>query len=91
MDIWFHPARELDAVVRAAAARTPGFDATFAPEIRAADPRHADFQANGVLGFAKARKQNPRALGTALAETLKADPGARSRARASRSRRPGFH
>lgn len=74
MDIWFHPARELDAIVRAAAARTPGFDGEFAPEIRAADPRHADFQANGVLGYAKARKQNPRALGTALADTLKADP-----------------
>jgi len=73
MDIWFHPARELDAVVRAAAARTPGFDADFAPEIRPADPRHGDFQANGVLGFAKTRKQNPRAMGTALAETLKQD------------------
>lgn len=74
MDIWFHPARELDGVVRAAAARTPGFAAGFAPDIRPADPRHADFQANGVLGFAKAQKQNPRTLGTALAETLRADP-----------------
>ncbi len=74
MDIWFHPARELDAIVRAAAARTAGFDAEFSPEIRPADPRFGDFQANGVLGFAKARKQNPRALGLALAETLKSDP-----------------
>jgi arginyl-tRNA synthetase len=74
MEIWFHPARELDAVVRAAAARTPGFEGEFAPEIRPADPRHADFQANGVLGWTKARKQNPRAMGTALAETLRADP-----------------
>jgi len=74
MDIWFHPARELDAVVRAAATRTVGFDGEFAPEIRPADPRHGDFQSNGVLGYAKARKQNPRAMGTALAETLKAYP-----------------
>jgi len=74
MDIWFHPAHELDAVVRAAAARTPGFDAEFFPEIRLADPRHGDFQANGVLGYAKARKQNPRAMGLTLAETLKKDP-----------------
>ena len=74
MEIWFHPARELDAVVRAAAARTTGFEGEFAPEIRPADPRHGDFQANGVLGFAKARQQNPRAMGTALAETLRADP-----------------
>jgi arginyl-tRNA synthetase len=74
MDIWFHPARELDAIIRGAAARTSGFDAEFLPDIRPADPRHGDFQANGVLGYAKARKQNPRAMGTALAETLKADP-----------------
>ncbi len=74
MDIWFHPARELDTLVRAAATRTPGFEGEFAPEIRPADPRFGDFQANGVLGFAKTRKQNPRAMGTALAETLKADP-----------------
>jgi len=72
MEIWFHPARELDAALRAAAKNVPGFDADFAPDVRTADPRHADFQANGVLPFAKSRKQNPRALATSLLEALRA-------------------
>ncbi len=72
MDIWFHPVKDLDLAVRAAAARAPGFDADFHPEVRPADPRHGDFQANGVLPFAKARKQNPRALATVLLESLQA-------------------
>ncbi|MDR3228857.1 MAG: arginine--tRNA ligase [Puniceicoccales bacterium] len=72
MEIWFNPARELDALLRKAAAQTPLFgDAPFAPEIRPADPRFGDFQANGVLAHAKALKANPRALATALVETLK--------------------
>jgi arginyl-tRNA synthetase len=72
MEIWFHPARELDQALRAAAATVPGFDADFAPDVRSADPRHGDFQANGVLPFAKSRKQNPRALALALIEALRA-------------------
>jgi len=47
----------------------------FSPEVRPADPRHGDFQANGVLGYAKARKLNPRAtaekLVTALPDSLR--------------------
>ena len=72
MEIWFHPARELDQALRAAATTVPGFDTDFAPDVRSADPRHGDFQANGVLPFAKSRKQNPRALATALIEALRA-------------------
>jgi arginyl-tRNA synthetase len=34
----------------------------FSPEVRTADPRHGDFQANGVLAYAKREKQNPRAV-----------------------------
>jgi len=36
--------------------------ATFSPEVRVADPKHGDYQANGVLGYAKSRKENPRAV-----------------------------
>ncbi|MGA2053404.1 MAG: arginine--tRNA ligase [Opitutales bacterium] len=72
MEIWFHPARELDRALRAAAAQVPGFDADFAPDVRTADLRHGDFQANGVLPFAKARKQNPRAAAAALVAALPA-------------------
>jgi len=42
----------------------------FAPEVRPADPRHGDFQANGVLAYAKARKQNPRATAEKLVAAL---------------------
>ena len=71
MEIWFNPARELDALLRATAAALPAFgNAPFNPEIRSADPRFGDYQANGVLAAAKAAKANPRALATALVESL---------------------
>jgi arginyl-tRNA synthetase len=46
--------------------------AAFTPEVRTADPRHGDFQANGVLGHAKARKLNPRATAESLVAALPA-------------------
>lgn len=42
----------------------------FAPEVRTADPRHGDFQANGVLPYAKRTKQNPRALAEQVVAAL---------------------
>jgi len=42
----------------------------FSPEVRPADPRHGDFQANGILGYAKARKLNPRATAETLVAAL---------------------
>ena len=53
------------------AAEALGWDLTvFAPEVRTADPRHGDYQANGVLPFAKRSKQNPRAMAEQLVATL---------------------
>jgi arginyl-tRNA synthetase len=73
MEIWFNPALELDALLRATAAEMPAFaDTVFNPEIRPADPRFGDYQANGVLAAAKATKTNPRALATALVTALQA-------------------
>jgi arginyl-tRNA synthetase len=72
MPVWFNPARELDALLRKVAPTVPGFDAEFNPELRPSDPRHADFQANGVLAVAKKAKGNPRALATALVDAVKA-------------------
>jgi arginyl-tRNA synthetase len=73
MDVSFHLAAELDAVLQAAAATAGLADAAaFAPEVRTADPRHGDFQANGVLGYAKARKLNPRAVAEQLLTALPA-------------------
>lgn len=72
MPVWFNPARELDALLRKVAPQVAGLDATFNPELRLSDPRHADFQANGVLPAAKKSKANPRALALALLEALRA-------------------
>ena len=72
MTVWFNPARELDALLRKVAPQVSGFDSSFDPELRPSDPRHADFQANGVLATAKRAKQNPRVLATALLDAVRA-------------------
>ena len=72
MHVAFNLAADLDAVLLSAAS-TAGLEAAgFAPEVRTADPRHGDFQANGVLGYAKARKLNPRAIAEKLVAALPA-------------------
>ncbi len=69
----FHLAAELDAALVAAAAAAGLPDhAAFSPEVRTADPRHGDFQANGVLAFAKARKLNPRSVAEQLVGAIPA-------------------
>lgn len=70
MDIWFNLAGEIDKRLRSAAAGLDDFDDTFAPEVRLADPRFGDFQANGVLPFAKKNRKNPRELAQRLIEAL---------------------
>ena len=72
MNIWFHPAKELENLLKSAASRI-GFDSSFEPQIRTADPRFGDFQANGVLPLAKVQKTNPRALAQQLVDELKKD------------------
>jgi len=73
MHVSFNLAAELDSVLKSAAS-TAGLDAAaFAPEVRVADPKHGDFQANGVLGYAKSRKQNPRAVAEQLVAALPAE------------------
>lgn len=76
MHVSFNLAADIDAAMKTAAAAS-GIDAVaFLPEVRTADPRHGDFQANGVLAYAKREKQNPRALAekitTALPDEIKA-------------------
>jgi arginyl-tRNA synthetase len=72
MHVAFNLAEELDAALKSAAA-VAGLDAAaFAPEVRTADARHGDFQANGVLGYAKERKLNPRAVADKLVAALPA-------------------
>jgi arginyl-tRNA synthetase len=69
MHVSFDIAADLDSTLRAAATKA-GLEAGFDPEVRTADPRHGDVQANGVLGYAKARKLNPRAVATQLLAAL---------------------
>ncbi len=71
MDIWFHIARALDGALRQCAQTLPQFGAGFDPAIKPSDPRHADFQANGVLGWAKRQQKNPRELAGHLADALR--------------------
>ncbi|MSU65480.1 MAG: arginine--tRNA ligase [Opitutus sp.] len=71
MHVSFNLALEFDSALRSAATVAGLADAdALAPEVRVADPRHGDFQANGVLGYAKARKLNPRATAEKLVAAL---------------------
>lgn len=71
MQNWFNPAREIDSIIRDAASRAGLVD--FNPDVRPADPRFGDFQANGVLPYAKREGTNPRQLATQLVDLLKED------------------
>ncbi len=73
MHVSFNLAADLDTALKSAAIAAGLADAdAFAPEVRTADPKHGDFQANGVLGYAKARKLNPRATADQLVAALPA-------------------
>lgn len=70
MHVSFNLASQLDTALKAAAPLA-GINADlFKPEVRTADPAHGDYQANGILGYAKQNKANPRALATALVTAL---------------------
>jgi arginyl-tRNA synthetase len=63
---WLDVKAKLGSVFYALSQEIEGFDPSFDPEIRVADPRFGDFQVNGILGFAKKNKKNPRDLGEKL-------------------------
>ena len=74
MHVSFNLAADLDAVLQSAAVAAGLADAAvFAPEVRTADARHGDFQANGVFGYAKSRRLNPRATAEQIVAAI---PGA---------------
>ena len=73
MNVTFNLASELKTALQDAA-QTAGLEAdALNTEVRTADPRHGDFQANGVLGYAKARKLNPRATAEQIVAALPED------------------
>jgi arginyl-tRNA synthetase len=77
MHVSFNLATELDTALKTAASAAGLDAAAFVPEVRTADPRFGDYQANGVLAYAKREKQNPRALAEKLLAALPADITAR--------------
>lgn len=69
----FYIANDLEGGLRTAATAA-GLDPTlFDPEVRTADLVHGDFQANGVLAYAKRQKTNPRALADKVVGCLAPD------------------
>jgi arginyl-tRNA synthetase len=72
MKVWFNPSKAIESALSAIAAETEGFGLGFEPGVRPADPRFGDYQANGVLGFAKRNKANPRQLAQRLLEAAQA-------------------
>ena len=66
MSVWFNPSHAIEQTLRQVAATTKGFSADFEPGVRPADPKFGDYQANGVLGYAKKNDLNPRELGQKL-------------------------
>jgi len=70
MKIEFNIADFLEELVNTEARKLDLFDESFKADIRSADPRFGDFQANGVLPFAKKIKHHPRELAAKLIHAL---------------------
>ena len=62
MEIPFNLLKFFENVVIKAAAGVEIIDSSFDPQVRVADERFGDFQANGVLPFAKKNGLNPREI-----------------------------
>jgi arginyl-tRNA synthetase len=66
MQVWFNPSKAIESALSKIAAETAGFGPGFEPGVRPADPRFGDYQANGVLAYAKQNGVNPRELAARL-------------------------
>jgi arginyl-tRNA synthetase len=66
----FDCTQRLDALLLETAHELEEFDDDFAPQVRTADARFGDFQANGVLPHAKKRGKNPREMAQSLIDKL---------------------
>lgn len=70
---WFYITENLTNIVNKASQELMWDMDIFNADIKPADPKFGDFQANGVLPYAKRIKQNPRELATRLQEKIAAD------------------
>ena len=60
MEFSFNLIKYFEKVVSEAALKTESINESFEPQMRLADQRFGDFQANGVLPYAKRNRCNPR-------------------------------
>lgn len=67
---WLDTRKHLQDLLWKSVQDTDEFSKDFDPEVRIADQRFGDYQANGVLGYAKKHKKNPRALAEILLKQL---------------------
>ena len=72
MEVWFNPLKTIESKLHKIAAHTKEIGSEFSPDVHPANPRFGDYQANGVLAFAKARNLNPRDLAATLIDAAKA-------------------
>ena len=72
MKVCFNPSKIIESKLLEIAARTDSIGDQFAPDVRPANPRFGDYQANGVLAFAKARNLNPREVATQMLDAAEA-------------------
>ncbi|MFL2913284.1 MAG: arginine--tRNA ligase [Opitutales bacterium] len=70
MFIEFDSGEAIERVIRATTVEHEDFGSEFEPQVRPADERFGDFQANGVLPFAKKAQLNPRELAQKLIDSL---------------------
>ncbi|MDR1596039.1 MAG: arginine--tRNA ligase [Puniceicoccales bacterium] len=71
--MWFQIDCGLANAVTAAAELCGISPLEFSPDVRQADPRFGDFQANGILPYAKAHGLNPRKIAEKVVEELVKD------------------
>lgn len=75
MDIPFNLIEFLENLLKEEAKKNTSFtEPGFIPDVKIAEAHFGDFQANGVLGYAKKIKKNPRELGIQLLESLQPTP-----------------
>ena len=72
MQVWFNPSQAIETALQAVAVENAGFGPEFTAGVRPADPKFGDFQANGVLGYAKRIQANPRELAQKLIDAAQA-------------------
>ena len=70
MGIPYDICNTINRVLLETASNTNGFEEDFEPQVRSADERFGDFQANGVLPFAKRNGINPRELAQNFIEEI---------------------